>query len=109
MRVNIKRALSKISNIDFFQPLIESIINSFTANSDQLKISFNRDANQDILGYSVKDNGDGFTDGNINSFLELWSDYNIKNYALGSGRLLYIKVFEEIFIESQTKNINVQE
>lgn len=107
MLVNLERAIKSISeNIGFFQPLYEAIINSFQANAKNVKISFEIGDNKKILGYTVEDDGDGFTDENIKSFLTLWSDYKITQGALGSGRIMCLKVFDNIIIDSQTKDFS---
>lgn len=104
MKVNIERAIKSITEpIGFFQPLYEGIVNAFQANAENIKIKFNVENNY-VIGYSIKDDGDGFTNENIDSFLELWSSYNIEKGALGSGRILCLKVFNNIIIESQTKD-----
>lgn len=105
MLVNLERAIKSITeNIGFFQPLYEAIINSFQANASKVKIIFEKDDKRNIIGYSVHDNGEGFTDKNIQSYLTLWSDYKITQGALGSGRIMCLKVFDNIIIESQTKD-----
>jgi len=105
--VNLKRAIRNIGEVHFYQPLYESIVNSFQANANEVKISFNRDNLDNVKSYTVEDNGDGFTDDNINSFLELWSDYKASVGGLGSGRILCLKVFNNINIESQIKERKV--
>ncbi|MFW2580421.1 ATP-binding protein [Aliarcobacter butzleri] len=109
MKVNIERAIKSITeHIDFYQPLYESIVNSFQAKATKVEINFELNGNY-VIGYSIKDNGIGFTTANIDSFLELWSEYKIKQFALGSGRILCLKVFDNMIIESQTKNINLED
>jgi hypothetical protein len=105
MRVNIERAIKSITEkIGFYQPLCESIINSFQASATEVNIDFDIDNDKRVIGYSIKDNGEGYTTDNINSFLEFWSEYKVKQFALGSGRILCLKVFDDIIIESQTKD-----
>lgn len=105
MLVNLERAIKSITEtIGFFQPLYESIINSFQANADEVQISFIQDVNKNILGYMIKDNGEGFTNDSLMSYITLWSDYKVKQGALGSGRIMCLKVFDNIIIESQTKD-----
>nr|MBP3724029.1 ATP-binding protein [Campylobacter sp.] len=109
MKVNLREAVKKLAygNIDFFRPLYEAIINSIQAEADEINIEVNHysiDDKKIISSYSVKDNGIGFTDENIESFLTLWTDKNSDKGALGSGRILCLKVFDNIIIESQTKN-----
>ncbi len=105
MRVNIAKAIKSIKGeIDFFQPLYEAIVNAFQADAKKIDINFKLNGDDTIKQYSVKDDGVGFIDVKIEAFLELWSDYNIEKGALGSGRILCLKVFNNILIESQTKD-----
>ena len=107
MLVNLERAIKSISeNIGFFQPLYEAIINSYQANARNVQISFQIDKDNKILGYTIQDDGEGFTNDNIKSFLTLWSDYKVTLGALGSGRIMCLKVFDNIIIDSQTKNLS---
>ena len=108
MYVNIKRAIKNIGKVDFFQPLYEAIVNSFQAKADKVEIFFEKDDNDFITLYSVQDNGEGFTDKNLESYLTLWSDLKADIGGLGSGRLLCLKVFDNIHIESQTKKYKVE-
>lgn len=102
MKVNIERAIKSITDdIDFYQPLYEGIVNAFQADANELIINFIFEKDY-VVGYSIQDNGEGFTDENINAFLTLWSDHKIKKGALGSGRILCLKVFDDIIIDSQT-------
>jgi hypothetical protein len=57
-------------------------------------------AKRGLIGFTVTDNGIGFTDDNYNSFLMLDSLYKQKKGCRGVGRLLWLKVFEEISIQS---------
>jgi hypothetical protein len=103
MQVNINRAIKTISDVGFYQPLYEGIVNSFQADATEIKIKFNTEDNY-VIGYSIEDNGEGFTNENIESYLELWSEHKIEKGALGSGRILCLKVFDNIIIKSQTKD-----
>lgn len=104
MQVNINRAIKSIKeDINFYQPLYEGIVNSFQANANKIEIKFNIKDNY-VIGYTIEDNGEGFTNDNIKSYLELWSEHKIEKGALGSGRILCLKVFDNILIKSQTLN-----
>lgn len=104
MKVNIERAIKSITEkIDFYQPLYEGVINSFQADATEIKIKFDvKDGH--VIGYAITDNGVGYDNENIEGFLTLWSNHKIDKFALGSGRILCLKVFDEIIIDSQTKN-----
>jgi len=109
MKVNIERAIKSIKeDILFLQPLYEAIVNAFQADASKINITFNKDKNDFIIGYTIKDNGTGFSDENINSFLTLWSDLKVKIGGLGSGRILCLKVFNNVIINSQTKDTKDQ-
>lgn len=103
MQVNIERAIKSIDDVEFYQPLYEGIVNAFQADASKVEIKFNIDKDNYVIGYSIKDNGEGYTNDNIKSYLELWSEHKIDKGALGSGRILCLKVFDNILTESQTK------
>ncbi len=109
MKVNLEKAIKNIElEVGFFRPLYEAIVNSIQAKSTKIDIMFDieKDKHLDLItGYSIKDNGIGFTDENIEAFLTLWTEHNSEMGALGSGRILCLKVFDNILIESQTKDI----
>lgn len=111
MKVNIAQAIKRIKKSpDFFRPLYESIINSIQADADIIKINFQLEEHDgeepiyNIVSYSIEDNGHGFTDEDADAFLTLYTERNADKGALGSGRILCLKVFDDIFITSQTKN-----
>jgi len=108
MYVNIKRAIKNIGEVEFHQPLYEAIVNSFQAKATEIEISFIKNNKNIIESYVIKDNGEGFTKENLNSYLTLWSDYKANIGGLGSGRLLCLKVFDNIHIESQTREYKVE-
>jgi len=108
MKVNIERAIKSITDkIDFYQPLYEAIVNSFQANATTIKIYLNTKDDY-VFSYVVEDDGIGFHTQNLDSFLTLWSDYKVDKFALGSGRILCLKVFDNIIIESQTKDYDTK-
>lgn len=53
-----------------------------------------------VIGFKIRDNGVGFTDRNMESFQTLDSDYKIEKGCRGVGRLLWLKAFDTIKIES---------
>jgi len=54
----------------------------------------------DILDFVITDNGIGFTDSNLESFQTLDSDYKADRGGRGVGRLLWLKAFSRVIIES---------
>lgn len=64
------------------------------------------DAYKDILGFKITDNGIGFTEPNIKSFLTLDSEYKAEKGGRGVGRLLWLKAFEKVNVSSIYKDAN---
>lgn len=53
-----------------------------------------------IVGFTITDNGCGFDDSNFKSFETLDSDHKIDKGCRGVGRLLWLKVFDLVELES---------
>ena len=53
-----------------------------------------------IVGFTVEDNGVGFTPNNMSSFETLDSDYKAEMGCRGVGRLLWLKAFDTVAIRS---------
>lgn len=119
LKINIANYVKRLSNINFIQPLIESIINSLDANATQIKVNFDKirrteqtsegsTTKEFIVGFTIEDNGDGFTEKNIDAFFDMFSGDKAKG-KLGSGRFIWLKVFKSIDIESKlpTKTVNI--
>lgn len=62
------------------------------------------DAYEDILGFKINDNGVGFNDQNLKSFLTLDSDYKADKGGRGIGRLLWLKAFKKAKVSSVCKD-----
>ena len=116
--VPIYTVVNRINNsINFFQPFIEAITNSLEANASLINIvlSFSKENlllnNQTYkIDYvTITDNGEGFTEDNINSFTSYMSEHKIKLGCKGVSRIVWLKVFSCIKIESyvQDKKINI--
>ncbi len=75
----------------------ENVLKIDVANQDDTELQ----DNSDITGFVVTDNGIGFTDDNLRSFQTLDSDHKIEKGARGIGRLLWLKAFNNVKIESQ--------
>ena len=58
------------------------------------------EAKSDIIGFKVVDNGVGFNDDNMESFRTLDSDYKAARGGRGVGRLLWLKAFKYVQVES---------
>jgi hypothetical protein len=59
--------------------------------------------NEPIAGFLVSDNGCGFDDKNFESFETLDSDYKASEGCRGVGRLLWLKAFDSVRIDSDFK------
>lgn len=97
-------------------PLFEAVINAFDAIEDAQKgrngritISILRETTQtrldvggnpDIIGFSIEDNGIGFTEVNFNSFLTSDTEHKYEKGGKGVGRFLWLKAFESVNISS---------
>lgn len=58
------------------------------------------DIKGDIIGFKVTDNGIGFNDANMKSFMTLDSEYKASRGGRGVGRLLWLKAFKCATVES---------
>lgn len=64
------------------------------------QISAFADVKPDIIGFEITDNGVGFNTDNFTSFQTLDSDYKIDLGCRGVGRLLWLKAFNKVSVES---------
>jgi len=58
---------------------------------------------EELIGFEIIDNGIGFTENNFNSFSTLDTDYKLDKGCRGIGRLLWLKAFSKVTIESNYK------
>lgn len=109
---------------DALFPLFEAVVNSIHAIDDRIeadelftmddafiKVSFVRSAQQNtdgsqppITGFVIEDNGIGMNADNYDSFQLLDSTYKESKGCKGVGRLLWLKAFDYIKINSVFKN-----
>jgi hypothetical protein len=92
-------------------PLFEAIMNSIQAieerfgrdnlASGQIEITVHKDDAGEYVGFSVVDNGVGFTKENLISLRKFDSRKKAKIGGKGVGRLLWLKVTEKAAIQSQ--------
>ena len=105
-------------------PLFEAVINSIHAieeagrapDEGRIKIEItrspprlllapdDRESQGDIEGFAVTDNGIGFNDANFKSFRTLDSEHKVAKGGRGVGRLLWLKAFESVSVESVFKD-----
>lgn len=101
-------------------PLFEAVSNSIHAIEDaghppdkgRITISIKRSpppfafgdsdapAQGDIEGFTITDNGVGFNEANFSSFGTLDSEHKVKRGGRGVGRLLWLKAFHSVSVES---------
>lgn len=107
-------------------PLFEAVINSIhsidervdgqkdiTINDGQIKIEVLRSGQtsitnekSDIVGFKITDNGIGFNEANYNSFQTLDSEYKLSQGCRGIGRLLWLKAFQYVSVDSYFRENN---
>ena len=115
MTINIENYVRRLRDINFMQPLYEAIVNSLDAKATNIEISIKdtiiKDENKNdinvINGFEVVDDGDGFTEKNVDSFFEMLSEKKEEG-KLGSGRFIWLKVFDKIIIESKLPNKTIK-
>lgn len=112
MEVSISSILRTFtSDVSFFQPIYEAIANSFDAGARNIQINFYK--RQNILECNfidkieIIDDGEGFTDENLNSFYFYMSEKKLSIGGKGVGRFTWLKIFKRIFIESETNDSSV--
>lgn len=91
------------ANIPLQQGRITVRINRDTQSTlsfDQTSKRPGPDAKGDIVGFTITDNGVGFNNANMESFLTLDSEYKASRGGRGVGRLLWLKAFDRATIES---------
>lgn len=102
-------------------PLFEAIVNSIHAIDERVEqdktltledcfitikiirssqTSFDSSRKPEIVGFQIIDNGVGFNDKNYTSFYTLDSEYKAAKGCKGIGRLLWLKAFSSVAIES---------
>jgi len=111
--VSIKNIVDDLpSTVNWKQAVYEAITNSIQANATDIKINFIQDAldiketKKYIIAIEIEDNGDGFTEDNLNAFKEYKTKHKRELGCKGIGRFLYLKVFENVHINSLDKTID---
>lgn len=83
------------------------IDNDFTIEDSYIKIEMVRssqltmnDEPKELIGFNIIDNGIGFIDANYDSFSTLDSPYKEAKGCRGIGRLLWLKAFSAVYVDS---------
>lgn len=96
-------------------PMFEAVVNAFQAIEDagervrkpMIEIVGTRDpslpgleADTEVNGFSITDNGVGFNDENVDSFFTSDTQYKLRRGGKGLGRFIWLKAFDHAEIES---------
>lgn len=111
---NFVRQDVKIPKGNALLPVFEAVSNSLDAIGDRVgggtvRVEIIRHPDQtdgslgDVKDVVVSDDGVGFTDDNLQSFSQLFSDRKSSFGGKGRGRLTYLKVFERAKVDSVFK------
>lgn len=120
-QLNIKGLVENIrTRTNIYTPIIEAVVNSIDAidqsgrRDGKIKIIIKRSSQQplnldstalaNISSIKIHDNGIGFNQENRDSFDTLYSDFKIEKGAKGYGRVMFLKYFESVKIESVYKD-----
>lgn len=117
VKANIKDIVANLGkDVKFLQPLFEAIINSLEANAKKIRVTIQQDHTlfddfSSIHSFSIEDDGEGFTQKNIEAFSTLWTDNKRQIGCKGSGRFTWLSVFNIIqvdsFLADQNKHIHI--
>ena len=115
MLVTTKQIVKRLStNFKLVSILEEAIINSIQANATKIDVYFETlsiDLTQEtkkVKNFSIIDNGDGFTDKNINSFNHYLSDYKEDLGCKGIGRFTYLTICDKVKLKSFNNGVNIE-
>ncbi len=120
MKANIRGRLNKLRNVSSFkEPLLEAVANSFQSlavskvENPSIEIRVSWDPSPRFAGKAknkvyhvinkieIKDNGEGFTQKNFDSFETMDSDLKTRDFGCkGIGRFLWLKAFEKVSVNS---------
>ena len=80
-----------------------------TQNQFDFKVEKSRepDTREDIVGFKITDNGIGFDDVNMKSFNTLDTEHKVDKGCRGVGRLLWLKAFKRVAVNSIYKDGDV--
>ena len=116
--VNIRRAVENIrAGTNVYTPLVEVLVNAIQAieatgrPDGVVTIQIDRshqsslDAHKpEIVGFTIIDNGEGFTDENREAFDTLYTERKLVEGGKGFGRFTCLKYFNDVVIESDFRD-----
>jgi len=112
--VNIRRAVENIrAGTNVYTPIVEVVVNAIQAieatgrPDGVVTIQIDRspqgtldDHKPEIVGFTVIDNGEGFTDENREAFDTLYTERKLIEGGKGFGRFTCLKYFNDVAVES---------
>jgi len=115
MLVTTKQIVKKLpTNLRLLSILEEAITNSIQANSTEINIYFDTidvsllEDKRAVKNMTIIDNGDGFTDKNIDSFNHYLSVYKQDLGCKGIGRFTYLTICDDIKFYSYNNDKNIK-
>lgn len=114
MIVTTRQIVKKLpTNLRLISIVEEAITNGIQANATEVEVYFDT-IDSSLIGdikkvknLTIIDNGDGFTDKNIESFNHYMSEYKIKLGCKGIGRFTYLTVCDKIKVNSFNNDKNI--
>ena len=115
MLVTTKQIVKQLpTNLRLLSILNEAITNSIQANATKIKINFDTidvsllENEKSVKNMTIVDNGDGFTDENIDSFNHYLSEYKQTLGCKGIGRFTYLTICDKVKFHSYNNNANIE-
>ncbi len=96
---NIPNFSSRLS-VPFEKAISEAVVNSIQANATNIDVKILYYDTGTIKRVEIIDNGDGFTDKNIDAFFDLHSDHKKEQGGKGIGRVSWFKYFDTVNVKS---------
>ena len=102
------------TNLRLLSILNEAITNSIQANATKIKINFDTidisllKDEKSVKNMTIVDNGDGFTDKNIDSFNHYLSEYKQTLGCKGIGRFTYLTICDKVKFHSYNNDENIK-
>lgn len=108
VEASIENIVNDLQEIKWEQVIFEAVTNSLQANAVNINIKFYSNSlevteKKYIDQIIIEDDGEGFTEKNIESFKNYRSPLKRDLGCKGIGRFLYLKIFEKIQIKSLDK------
>jgi len=115
MLVTTKQIVKRLpDNFRLVSILEEAITNSIQAHATEVELYFETlpidltEETRKVKNFTIIDNGDGFTDENIESFNHYLSDYKETLGCKGIGRFTYLTICEKVKFKSFNNGRNIE-